>query len=766
MEKAERKKLTWTGGMVIACVLVIVILAAVYGNFLTVTGKRIAAAEQQSLTGLAAQQLAYAEKTVSRRFDSLTAFATLLDGENSKADFLRAADAAEKSGNFDEIILTDLSGKGIDSAANEVDISAYSCFSAALEGKTGLEICADAGAERAIFVCPIKDDSGVVGVLCGRLGAASLKEDLLGFSDSLTGLIADRDGNIVIMANDKGFSRDGESILASGLFDVFDSGDIETIRDGIKNGGQVWVKTGTGAGQYVLQTPLSCNGWSYFSAISAEPVSGNMLYLRRQSNHINAISVLAFLLCFGAMLLAMYRSRKALADENARVKEEKLKLELSEERYRLLAQDSEDIVFEANLTLHTIEANANFEKTFGEQPRYDWLLSGHRLHPDDRADYQNIVSKIHNRENDSREMRLMNKNGDYVWYMSTMSVVGGDSGVLRVVGKLTNIDARKRETELLELKAQTDAVTGLYNKAATGELIARALASAPGSDGTLMIIDIDNLKTINDTLGHTQGDRAISKFAATLKAHFRATDIIGRIGGDEFMVFADGVKSDAWLRNTAASLVRKLAALRVGENDEYCVHGSIGAAVSGDKAGFDELYKRADTALYQVKRNGKNGYAVYTSDMDSFSYEFRAAGLPSLRRPAGLDPADLSRLLTAVSELYPLIVSVNLSRNSYNMMENDGAVSSAGDAGQYDALIAEGAAAMHPDDAAGFAAAFSRDNLTKEFFAGRKMVSFDGRHRDSDGVYRLIRTIAVFGADDSARDLCHISFSRPIDGEY
>lgn len=174
------------------------------------------------------------------------------------------------------------------------------------------------------------------------------------------------------------------------------------------------------------------------------------------------------------------------------------------------------------------------------------------------------------------------------------------------------------EEKLSQLKvlkhSRTDIATSLYNKATTERLISNALKSISQNGCALLLIDVDNLKSINDTYGHTQGDKAITFFAAALKNCFGDSAIIGRIGGDEFMVFLPYIESDAQAENIVSFLSQKLSQLRTAENSNFCVKGSIGAVISHDNScTFEALYEKADKALYHVKANNKGGYAFYNS---------------------------------------------------------------------------------------------------------------------------------------------------------
>ncbi len=317
-----------------------------------------------------------------------------------------------------------------------------------------------------------------------------------------------------------------------------------------------------------------------------------------------------------ALIIAVFHSdRKRLAAENALIAEEKLRLQVSEERYRLIAQDSEAIIIEINHPVQTIDANAMYESVTGETPSYAAFIAGENIHPEDRSAFLELISlACETAKPASRELRMREREGGYPWYSVVMSGIADISGrVARLVCKFTNIDAQKRKLELLELRAQTDPLTGLYNKAVTQEIIERILHDETEFVHALLIIDIDDLKGINDKCGHIEGDRAIAELAALIRKHFRATDVAGRIGGDEYMVFLRNVRGSEQLHGAVSALNTRINGLSVGENDLCPVSVSIGAVLTEPdvRASFHGLYKKADAALYGVKRKGKKGFAVF-----------------------------------------------------------------------------------------------------------------------------------------------------------
>lgn len=172
------------------------------------------------------------------------------------------------------------------------------------------------------------------------------------------------------------------------------------------------------------------------------------------------------------------------------------------------------------------------------------------------------------------------------------------------------------EKQVLRHKAEHDQMTGLLNRVSAETRVHEFLADSQNR-GILILLDIDGLKWINDNLGHKAGDKAIMSLAMALKNQFRDSDVIGRIGGDEFLLYLPGAadKRDA-ISLALTSMQKKLSEVRVGKAGERSVHCSIGCAVQTSEADtYEELFKQADIALYHVKRSVKNSFAFFEPKM-------------------------------------------------------------------------------------------------------------------------------------------------------
>ena len=164
-------------------------------------------------------------------------------------------------------------------------------------------------------------------------------------------------------------------------------------------------------------------------------------------------------------------------------------------------------------------------------------------------------------------------------------------------------------------KSKHDLLTGLLNKRTFEEEVQNTIKTKNPSDvSVLLIFDFDNFKYINDHYGHQIGDEVLKAFGLVLRRAFRTKDLIGRIGGDEFMVYMPDMVADVLKRSDeiAQEILHELAILKVGPAEHFSC--SIGIGTDVGTLDFQKLYKLADKALYESKRRGKACYVRYSSD--------------------------------------------------------------------------------------------------------------------------------------------------------
>ena len=180
--------------------------------------------------------------------------------------------------------------------------------------------------------------------------------------------------------------------------------------------------------------------------------------------------------------------------------------------------------------------------------------------------------------------------------------------MINITGKIRS-NKKKKE---LEDKADTDLLTGLNNKLATERKIKDYMAKNPDKQCMMFMVDVDNFKKINDTMGHAFGDEVLRSLGIQIGAIFRASDIIGRVGGDEFMVFLKDVSTDEAILKEAKKMETFFKNFQAGEYVKYKATASIGVAVFPQEGNdFETLYKAADQGVYKAKKRGKNQLAFY-----------------------------------------------------------------------------------------------------------------------------------------------------------
>lgn len=176
----------------------------------------------------------------------------------------------------------------------------------------------------------------------------------------------------------------------------------------------------------------------------------------------------------------------------------------------------------------------------------------------------------------------------------------------------------QEEASDIKNKSQKDALTGLWNKSYTEETVNSLIEN--GETGSLIMIDMDNFKKINDTYGHIAGDKMLKIFSETLESCCGTEDIICRVGGDEFVIFIKNNCNKSELSNMASDILADLC-YKI-EQCNFDTRPSISIGISRhpeDGKDFKELYTAADKALYYVKQTGKNSFHFFNDNSEQFN---------------------------------------------------------------------------------------------------------------------------------------------------
>ncbi|MGM9969332.1 MAG: PocR ligand-binding domain-containing protein [Anaeroplasma sp.] len=188
----------------------------------------------------------------------------------------------------------------------------------------------------------------------------------------------------------------------------------------------------------------------------------------------------------------------------------------------------------------------------------------------------------------------------------------------RMVNLLVNSEYNKKTIEQyaieLNKKVQRDSLTRLYNTAYCKNKITEMILNK--DNFALMMVDLDDFKKVNDNFGHIFGDEVLIKTSNILMAVLPNNYIIGRFGGDEFIVIIPKNNNDNDLDTIASSICKYIDSIRFNTKHDFKLTASIGIAKFPDNAlTSKELYEKADLAMYKIKNNGKNDYYIYNDDL-------------------------------------------------------------------------------------------------------------------------------------------------------
>lgn len=248
------------------------------------------------------------------------------------------------------------------------------------------------------------------------------------------------------------------------------------------------------------------------------------------------------------------------------------------------------------------------------------------VHPDDWSVFDAFCEAMdRGDEHISYEVRQVSDESVFVWFRYVgIPVYDKDHKPYKIMGKTLDITGEKKNQELLEQKAERDSLTDLYNKAKMRKLVEKHIRQADDTEGAFLIIDIDDFKTINDTCGHLYGDEVLIKIANTILISAGMEDYAGRIGGDEFCVFCRGKNVGQHAVETAERISRMADQIQLSGRR---VTLSMGISrYPEDASSYEELYQKADQALYRVKRSGKNAFSVHDKNYNYVDYASERKG--------------------------------------------------------------------------------------------------------------------------------------------
>lgn len=313
--------------------------------------------------------------------------------------------------------------------------------------------------------------------------------------------------------------------------------------------------------------------------------------------------------------------KKIKESSNIKKKEQKvfgktkthLDLQKTEERYRSLLEHLPVGIYRTIPEGNIIEANQALADILG----YENVLDLRQVNVNDfyikKGDRIDHLKKLDASKTYFAEFEFLLRNGKTIWVRDYPRAVTDKNGnILYYDGILVDITKRKQAEELLKLALEevrnlslTDELTGLYNRRGFFTLAQQQLKMASRMKGNifLLFVDLDNLKVINDSLGHSQGDAALIETANVLRKSFREADIIGRIGGDEFAILANET-SESSVEILKERLAENIGISNSNKVSKFNLSVSIGVVLfkPDSSISLDELLAKADRLMYIQKK--------------------------------------------------------------------------------------------------------------------------------------------------------------------
>ncbi|MDC7287122.1 sensor domain-containing diguanylate cyclase [Blautia schinkii] len=475
----------------------------------------------------------------------------------------------------------------------------------------------DAGNEVTIFInSRIKDESGnTMGVVGVGFRVDYLQSLLKEYENKfgITAYLVDNEGNVQISTKNTGYEGRVNhfevcpySELKKSLLDV--SGEQNDFwYDGAQGSGYV-------TAQYI-------NNLDWHLLVENDTTSLDKKLARQLLCEVLIVLATIFIVLF-TITNVMHRYNKKIVDLTVATEQEHRSV------FQKATEQLYENIYEIDITHNRAasEATESYFESLGAPSNIPFdralqVIAEKQIKEEYRQGYLDAFSpdKVleayeEGKEKIKYEFMISNEGDKYYWMRITAQLFfwGEDSSVRMMVYR-ENIDAEKRRELYMSEQIRNDSLTGVYNKAATQDYIKQMLLQNPNKKFVLFIFDIDDFKSVNDTLGHASGDEVLTKFAQILKDEFKSPDVVGRIGGDEFIAFMQVQEKDIAVEK-AKTLSMLLCKDVWTEAGVWHMSASIGLAFAPE-AGMDfkSLYRKADSALYKTKNGGKNGYNVYNT---------------------------------------------------------------------------------------------------------------------------------------------------------
>lgn len=307
---------------------------------------------------------------------------------------------------------------------------------------------------------------------------------------------------------------------------------------------------------------------------------------------------------------------------------QKLKKAVEQSQVAVVVSDRSGSIEYVNPSF-TVTSGYSASEALGKNPRF--LKSGETPQQVYDAMWQRLLQG----ESWTGELLNKRKDGSLYWEEAVISPVKGcDGAITHFIGVKQDITARREAEQRAHFLALHDSLTELPNRSLAKSRMCDAIREARDSEGraALLLIDVDHLKRVNDSLGHSLGDRLLQALVPRLKTCMREGDLLARVGGDEFLLVVRQIKSPDVVESIAQRIQESLSVPLQLDELEVPATVSIGSSIYPDDGGdFDDLFRQADLAMYSAKADGRDTFRAFAKSMEADTHEYIAT-LNDLRR--------------------------------------------------------------------------------------------------------------------------------------
>lgn len=481
--------------------------------------------------------------------------------------------------------------------------------------------------ELILVAVPVICEGEMVGSVYGWYDTERLLSEMdFSESDIVYFQVGDSEGKYIMKSKHKSsLSTDGTEIWSELERYEYESPNVlKQVRDDVEHGKSgSFVFRSEGQSRFTIYEPVGINNWYLFTTVDENEIDSFTALLEKLFLVLGVIMTVGCFLIFLSFYLTEKKHRKFILKQNAEIQTKKDILDL-------VLVKTKDIPFIIDLEREELQVLGRTNDEYGQIFPFNCDKEGvvsRTYFPveRDREQYVSMCRRVKQGERDFFEIMRMHLDDRLCWVKIQILPDGGEVYQGLVLGVIEDYEEQKqkeaqleqsdREKEQLTRQAQKDALTGLLNRQTIKEWIDTYLKDYAEQKNyhAFLILDLDRFKEINDTFGHMTGDEVLQDTARLLSKRLRTDDLIGRLGGDEFLLFLKHIPSMESIEHMANEINQILERTYERDGVKVSISASIGIAEAfKDGNSFEELYAKADIALYEAKRNGRNRYCLYT----------------------------------------------------------------------------------------------------------------------------------------------------------